>query len=110
MEVVRKAIAPLILMLSRDVKGTKMTCYSFRNSKRINKENVRPRLNGAGNLVSADADRSGELSTRVSANKVSQAIVLRVRTSKEKNNHQCLRVESGMICKNTGLQDWMGCS
>ena len=45
-----------------------------------------------------------------STNKVSPAIVLRVRTSKEKNNHQCLRVESGMICKNTSLQDWMGWS
>ena len=104
---VRKAIAPLGLMLSRDVKGTKMICYSFRNSKSINKENVSPWLNGAGNLVSADADRSGELNAFASAstNKVSQAIVLRVRTSKEKNNHQCLRVESGMICKNTSLQD-----
>ena len=82
-----------------------MICYCFSNSESLNKDNVVPFLTGAGNLVIAEVDGSGELNPLASAttSKVSQAIVPRVRSPEEKNNQQGLRTEAGIIGKCTGL-------
>ena len=44
---VRKAKGQLELRLSRNLKGKKKSFYDQISSKRLNKENVRPLLNGA---------------------------------------------------------------
>lgn len=53
---IRKATAYLRLRLARDVKGSEKSFYTYRGSKRLNKENVGLMLSGVDDLVTVDAD------------------------------------------------------
>ena len=86
---IRKTKPPLELTVARDITGTKMSWCCFINSRRINKENVGPLLNGAENLVRVDADRSELLNVffaSLSASRASQAFVPRGRTQGKKQH------------------------
>lgn len=45
-------------MLPSDIRGNRKGFYSYTGSKRLNKENVSPLLNGRGGLVSVDTDKA----------------------------------------------------
>lgn len=96
---VRKAKVHLKLTFARDLKGNKKTSYHCGSSnKRLNKENVSSFLNGAGDLVIVDTEKTEVLNAfSVSSfpNKVLQAPLLR--KFERKNYQQWLRIHSGII-------------
>lgn len=76
----RKEKAHLELTLARGVKGNKKSLYPYISSKRLNKENGGPLLNGARDLATAETGKTGALIAffaSVFTKKVFQASMLR---------------------------------
>lgn len=98
MDGIGKAKAQLEQQVVRDTQGKKsFQCYI--NSKRLNKENVIPRVNRVGDLVTAGTDKAERLN--VIFERSPRPLCSVKGLEKEENDQQWMMTEPGISFENT---------